>query len=245
MNSGEQSDFDAKATLDADIFMDYEMQTTHPRYIPAVLEQIDRPGLKFLDVGGASGVFLQQIMTLADQPIEATNLEYMGEYANRQVSDQIEFIEGSILESGLPDAAYDIVTFRHILHHLVADTLEATQANQKLALSEMLRIVKPGGCLVFEEELNLHRQFSRVIYELSKLGHRSRLKSDLFKGAGTVVVSFLSPRELATMLDDLGRTRDLEIVKDDYHKWDMPLRWKLTVLMSRVGSTVYVIRVNK
>jgi ubiquinone/menaquinone biosynthesis C-methylase UbiE len=236
--------FDAKATLDVDVFLSYENETSHPDYIPSVLGLITTPNLKLLDVGGASGVFLNEMMTAAAQPLQATNLEFMGEYASKQVSDQIEFIEGSILDSGIPDGSYDIVTFRHILHHLVADTVPETLANQQHALDEMLRIVKPGGYLAFEEELNQSRRFSRVVYQLSKWGHRSRFKSRFYEGAGSVVVSFLSPAEIAAMLDELGHTRSLELVKHDYHPWKMPLRWKATVLMANVGSALYVIRVG-
>jgi ubiquinone/menaquinone biosynthesis C-methylase UbiE len=242
--SGDDTKFDAKATLDVDLFLTYELETSHSDFIPSVLGLVTRPHLKLLDVGGASGVFLNEIMTATDQPLEATNLEFMGDYASKQVSNKIGFIEGSILESDIPDDSYDLVTFRHILHHLVADSVPQTLANQKHALAEMLRIVKPGGHLVFEEELNQTRLFSRIVYHLSKWAHRSPFKSRFFKGAGSVVVSFLTPKEIAAMLAELRRTRPLEIVKHSYEPWNLPLRWKVTVLMANVGSVLYSIRVG-
>ncbi|MCX7825899.1 MAG: class I SAM-dependent methyltransferase [Verrucomicrobiae bacterium] len=245
MKNDQSHGFDPKAAMDVEKFLGYEQGITHPHLIPSVLELITRPGLKILDVGGASGFFLNEIMTKAGYAVEATNLEFMAEYRDRQVNKQIRFLEGSILDSGIPDGSYDIVTFRHILHHLVADNIRQTLGNQQRALGEMARLVKPGGYLVFEEEVNRVWLCSRIVYFLSKWACRLGIKSDFYFGAGSVVVSFMTPSEIEAMLERLRPQYDLQLIKRQYQPWQMGWRWKLSVLMSWVGSLLCVIRVGR
>jgi len=245
MNQNQATQFDAKGVMDVEKFLAYEQGITNPHLIPSVLKLITAPGMKILDVGGASGFFLNEILTRARHAVEAHNLELMSEYKSKQMNERIRFLEGSILASSIPDGAYDIVTCRHILHHLVAGSVQQTLANQQQALEEMVRILRPGGYLVFEEWVNQVRLFSRIIYHLSKWACRVGIKSDFYYGAGSVVVSFLSPREIQTMLDKLGSQHDLQVLQRQYEPGKMSWRWKLSLLMSWVGSLLYVIRVGK
>ena len=51
-------------------------------------------------------------------------------------------LQGSVEENGLPDASFDLVTFRYVLQHL---------RRPSQALAEAWRLLRPGGHLVVVE----------------------------------------------------------------------------------------------
>ena len=232
---------DTERVLDAERFGEYERGFDRSWMLERCVPRIDRPGLRICDVGGATGVFLAKLAERSPHPFEGTVFEVDAAHRARLARDALRFVNGSILESDLPDGAFDIVTFAHVLHHLVADSAKARRALQERALAEMLRITKPGGYLIFEEQVNRIGPFARVVYELSRLANRTGLRSKFFD-AGTVVVRFMTPGEIegeiATHVRD-GRAR---VEESALTPWDMPGRWKLTLLMSRVGCAGFVVR---
>ena len=133
------------------------------------------------------------------------------------------------------------MTARHVLHHLVSDSAAGTRALQRRGIAEMLRLTRPGGFLVFQEQVHYVRPLSRSVYYLSRFANRHGLRLRLFE-AGKVVVSFMTPREIGDDVEAAGR--ELPLVVEAYS--DVPrqvaLKWKLTLLMANVGDVVYAIR---
>jgi SAM-dependent methyltransferase len=232
---------DPRQVLDPDRFRDYELGTTRSPLIPLLLSRIDRPGLAICDVGGATGRFLDAIARASPYPISATVFDVMPEYREHLVDPSIVFLEGSIVDNRLPSASFDIVTARHVLHHLVSDSAAGTRALQRRGIAEMLRLTRPGGFLVFQEQVHYVQPLSRSVYYLSRFASRHRLRLRLFE-AGKVVVSFMTPREIGDDVEAAGR--ELPLVIEAYS--DVPrqvaLKWKLTLLMASVGDVVYAIR---
>lgn len=227
--------------LDADRFMDYERGVKRSRLVAALLGVLDRPGMELCDVGGATGVFLNEILAKSPHPIRGTILEVNEKYRSHVVRPEFEFLCTSIVDNQVPDDTFDAVTFRHVLHHLVADSVPETLALQENALSELLRITRPGGYVIFEEQVHWVQPFSRAVYHLSKLANRYRIRWRFFE-TGTVVISFLTPAELAAMVArhrDAGR---LTVCYEQCTRRRVRWRWRLTVLMSRVGDALYVLR---
>lgn len=212
--------------------------------LKSILGLINRDGMKILDVGGASGVFLKIINENAKHKIIGYNLDFDPYYKDKQVNDKIKFINGSIIDSKIGDNQFDIVTFRHVLHHLIGNSIRETKENQKRALSEMFRIVKKGGYVIFEEEVNKIKLFSRIVFYLSKIANKWGIKSKGFQ-AGDVIVSFLTPRELERMIADIHGEYNIDIIGKSYKKWKMGLKWKITLLMGWVGSVSYLTQANK
>ena len=226
--------------LDPTRFMDYESSALKSPTVGYVLRLIDRPGLRVGDIGGASGAFLQEIGRLAEHPFEGTVLEVDGYYRDRQVDPAIAFIEASILDSGLPDGSFDLLTFRHVLHHLVSDSVKGTLALQRRALAEMMRLLAPGGHLVFQEQINRVKLFSRMVYYLSLLFNRYKIRLRYFE-TGVVVVSFLTPKEVEKTIGAMGRESRLQVLHSSFQKRRESLRWKLTLLMAFGGDVTYVL----
>ena len=134
-----------------------------------------------------------------------------------------------------------MVTFRHVLHHLVSDSSSHTLSVQRHGLSQMLRMLRPGGHLVFQEQVHQVKLFSRAVYHLSRLASRYRLRMRFFE-AGRVVVSFMTVEEVDKALQSLSDRDALEVVDSCYRPRSVQLRWKLTLLMANVGDAFYVIR---
>ena len=235
------SQLDPSSVLDADRFLDYEHSIRRSRLVEAVLGLVDRPGLSVGDIGGASGVFLDEIARRAAHPIRGTVIDVMETYRTRLVNPALEFECASILDGSITSDRFDIVTARHVLHHLVADSVSRTLRLQERALTEMVRITRPGGYVVFEEEVNRIRPFSRAVYHLSRFANRHQLRLRYFE-TGRVVVSFMTPAEIDRTLKSLADRGTVAILEQGYESRDMGLRWKLTLLMASVGNQFYVLR---
>lgn len=227
--------------LDPERFLAYEGSIRTSRLVDRVLRLVDRPGLSLCDVGGASGVFLDEIARRARYPFEGTVLEVRDDYRAHLVRRDLRFLRASILDGSVPGSSFDVVTTRHMLHHLVGATLAETRRLQARALAELVRITRPGGHLVFEEEVNQVAPFSSAVYYLSRFANRHNLRMRYFE-TGRVVVSFMTPAEIAAVLDPLAATGAIEIEEREYLARDVGLRWRLTLLMADVGNQLYVIR---
>ena len=241
MNSAENYQLDPKAILTPERFIEYEQSIVGSERVSSALDLIKHDGLKILDIGGASGVFLNELHKNSGRRLELFNLEVDDTYKSKQINSDIHFCNGSILNNEFKDDFFDMVTQRHILHHLIGTTLHETMRNQEKALEEMFRITKKGGYILVEEEVNNIKLFSRAVYFLSKVANKYKIKSKTFD-AGTVIVSFMTPAEIDGIVKKNMPKYGLEAVKRDYVAWDMSLKWKLTLLMSRVGHVSWLLR---
>lgn len=239
--SSQVEQLEPRHVLDADRFGEYERGFDRSWMLGRCVARMDRPGLRVCDVGGATGVFLAKLAECSPQPFEGTVLEVDTGHRARLVRGDLQFVHGSILENDLPDGAFDIVTFAHVLHHLVADSASGSRELQGRALSEMLRIAKPGGYLIFEEQVNRIASFSRGVYELSLLANRTGIRSKFFE-AGTVVVRFMTPGEIDEEIKRHVTAGHALVEEQILTRWRMPWRWKLTLLISRVGAVGVVLQ---
>ena len=238
MSRAEQ--LDTQSSLDAQRFSEYERLFDRAWMLEQCSARISRPGLRVCDVGGATGVFLDSLARRASHPFEGTVFEVDARHREHLVRSDLHFLNGSILDNDVPDASYDIVAFAHVLHHLVADSAAASYGLQQHALGELLRITRPGGYLIFEEQVNQVQPFARFVYELSRWANRLGVSSSFFE-AGTVVVRFMTPAEIEASLAAQAAAGRARIETRHFTPWNMPLRWKLTVLMARVGAAGFVV----
>jgi len=237
---------------DPERFMSYEyddygkpiQESERFRYLLDLINnKIKKDGITILDIGGASGVFLDTLMRASNYKISAYNLDFDGYYKDKQVSNEIKFLNLSILDSKMKEEQFDIVTFRHVLHHLVGNNVKETKDNQRKALSEIFRILKEGGTLIFEEQVNNIKLFSRIVYHLSKLANKWGIKSKTVQ-IGDVIVLFLTQGELRRLIEsnDKDRKSNIEIKEMKYVSRNLELKWKITLLMCSGGSVFGVVR---
>ncbi|MCB1033259.1 MAG: class I SAM-dependent methyltransferase [Acidobacteria bacterium] len=192
-------------------------------------------------MGGASGVFLNQVRQTSGHPFEGTILEVNDAYRTKMVHPSLRFLEASILDNDLPDGSFDIVTFRHILHHLVGGSVQDCLALQRKAISELLRLTRPGGYVLFQEQIHFVKPFSRAVFHLSKLANRYKIRWRYFE-TGTVVISFLTPGELSTLVDEQCGTHGATLEKREFTRRQVQWRWRLTLLMNKVGDGLFLLK---
>ena len=232
---------DTTQILDADRFAEYEEQLSRSWMLDRIVERIDRPGLKVCDVGGARGRFLEDLSNRSPHPIECTILEVDDRHREHRVNPDFRFVHGSVVDNDIPDGTFDFVTFQHVLHHMVSDTQAHTRELQEKSLAEMLRITRPGGFVVFEEQANRIAPFARLVYWMSRTANRSGLRWRYFD-VGGVVVSYLTPGEIRSAVERLRERGALSVEAEEFTPWGMPWRWRLTLLMAWTGAAGWVLR---
>ena len=229
--------------LTPDRFMDYEQELKGSRLVDLALARIVRDGMAVCDIGGASGVFLGELLNRSKYRFDATLLEVVDAYRLRLVDERIHYRLASVLDNDIPDGSFDMITFRHIVHHLVAANIAETLANQRRVFEQIFRMVRPGGYLIFQEQVHYVRLFARMVYRMSLLANKMKIRNSFFD-AGTVVVAFPTTQEIELFLDANKSKYAFDIEEYFNEPRDMPLRWKLTLLMKSVGDVTYVIKVN-
>lgn len=101
------------------------------------------PGLKILEIGCGSGEYTKALIA-AGINVYATDVsEKMLKLAQLKVGTgaRVRFFLSDVLQLPLPDNSLDVVIGNSILHHL----------DSEKALSEILRVLKKGGCVAFSE----------------------------------------------------------------------------------------------
>ena len=199
-----------------------------------------RTPLRVCEFGGGGGIVLHMIEEeLGGQPM-LVNAELVGQYGQRQVSDSIRFVQTSILEAGLADDAFDVVIARNVLHHLIGDTLRQTRQNQSYVFAELLRVTKPGGLIIIQEQVNQRSWACSMIYYLSRLASRLKLRIESFEVTPNTVIAYLTRSQLEALAE--SRLPRDQWQTSQYTRRPMALRWRLTVLMSNNGDALLALR---
>ena len=188
------------------------------------------------DIGGGNGNLLSNIKKYANIK-DLYNIEFTRSYFYNLSSDDIKPINGSISKLPIQDNSFDYVIVEDVLHHLIGNTRAHSKQNVVDALSEMQRVVKNGGYIIIDEEYNKYKIFSAALFHITKVLSKSSMQFKYFYIHKDVIVSFLSPLELTDMLINIDT---IKIIDVNQERWDMKLRYKLTLLMSNVGKIIFV-----
>jgi ubiquinone/menaquinone biosynthesis C-methylase UbiE len=104
---------------------------------------------KILDIGTGNGNFISIITQLTDNFCEIIGIDLVNatiEGCKHHFKDErINFFKMDVLDMEFEDDSFDFVCLSNSLHHL---------EDIKTSLSEMERVLKPGGALVFCEMVN-------------------------------------------------------------------------------------------
>lgn len=200
----------------------------------------ERTPLKICEFGGGGGIVLQMIAEeLGGQPL-LVNAELVGQYGQRQISDSIRFVQTTILQAGLASDTFDVVIARNVLHHLIGANLRQTRQNQGHVFAELLRVAKPGGLILIQEQVNQRPWACTLLYHLSRLASRLKLRIESFEVTPNTVIAYMTRSQLEALAEaSLPRAH---WQASQYTRRSMPLRWRLTVLMSNNGDTLLALR---
>jgi SAM-dependent methyltransferase len=198
--------------------------------------------LRVCEFGGADGLLLASIGERLGGDAELVNAELVQAFAQRQASPAIRFVPTSILDAAFPANAFDVVIARHVLHHLIADTLAGTRSNQARAFKELARITRPGGLVLIEEHVNPSAWSCSLLYHLSRFATKIRLRVSSFEITPHTVVAFLTPRDLARLGPEATQGR-LAPLAEDFLPVAMPIQWRLMMLRRNSGNLFLAHRV--
>lgn len=115
------------------------------------------PDGRLLDIGGGDGAFAA-VAAAAGYRVEATEFSAAGAAQIGQRVPSAAVHVGELVELGLPDAAFDVVTAWHSFEHM---------RDPFAALAEVRRILKPGGLLLMAVP-NRHNRLMALLYQLLK-----------------------------------------------------------------------------
>lgn len=111
-----------------------------------VLEADVHAGMRVLDLGCGSGDLTLHLVDAGADVVGLDLAPAMVEVARERVAHfggggTATFVTAPAEDSGLPDAQFDVVLGRYVLHHL----------DLELAAAEIARLLRPGGRAVFVE----------------------------------------------------------------------------------------------
>ena len=200
-----------------------EDQSTDSLIIPLVLEWLSKKKDKSIEIcefGGGAGQLLNEIQK-SNPKILCTNVEIINNYKNLLVSKKIKFVLGSVLSSKLPDNSFDILIMRDVLHHLIGRNYKETIENQRLALNELKRIVRPDGAVFLDELTNTSRIACRLIYFFSRINSKIRIRFISFYVTPNTIVSFLTTDKFSKLCTEIFGQKNMLFKKIARVKTDL------------------------
>ncbi|MEK7143029.1 MAG: methyltransferase domain-containing protein [Patescibacteria group bacterium] len=194
--------------------------------------------LEICEFGGGGGLLLSRLAKFSPKA-KLTNVELVAEYRKYQILPEIRFINGSILVPKFADSSFDIIVIRDVLHHLIGENLSNTRKNQRQALLELKRLLKPGGAIFIEELVNQSKIAGRIIYGLSKINSSLGIRSKYFQISPHTIVAFLTSKELLKLASEVfGK---INISRAIFRPSFYGLRFRLVHLGSSSGKQLLVI----
>jgi len=116
-----------------------------------------RPAGRLLDIGGGDGAFAS-VAAAAGYAVEATEFSSSGAAQIRQRVPAAITHTDELVNLGLPDAGFDVVTAWHSFEHM---------RDPFAAMREVRRILKPGGLFIMAVP-NRHNRLMALLYRLLK-----------------------------------------------------------------------------
>jgi SAM-dependent methyltransferase len=110
------------------------------------------PGLRVLDLGCGSGDLTLHLVETGAEVFALDLSPGMVEVARRRIETfadgaSASFVDAPVEQTGFPDAHFDVIVGRFILHHL----------DVSAAAVELARILRPGGRAIFAENSGRNR----------------------------------------------------------------------------------------
>lgn len=195
--------------------------------------------LEICEFGGGSGQLLNEIRKSYPKT-NLTNVEIISDYKNFLVLNKIKFVLGSVLVPDLASESFDVIIMRDILHHLIGKNYKETMGNQKHALSELKRLVKPGGVIFLEELINESEIATRIIYCLCWLNTKIGVHIPRLFISKNVIVSFLTSNKLINMSNKIFGEKNIK-----KQELDVKVQWYFRLLHFFGGLKKIILSIKK
>ena len=199
-----------------------------------------RGPLKVCEFGGGGGVLLEEIHKALGERVSLYNAELVEQYRSLQILPTIHFVRTSILDSGFDRGCFDVAIARHVLHHLVGKSLRQTRLNQRRAVLELFRVVRPGGLVLIEELVAQPPLACKTIYYLSRTSSQLGIRCDHFQITPYTVIALLTRKQLIALCEKF--VPSTQWIANAYAHRKLPLRWKVTLLMNNTGNAFIAMR---
>jgi SAM-dependent methyltransferase len=171
-----------------------------------------RPGVRALELGCGTGVFLERVApsgaSIAGIDLSADLLARARERLSGRAN--VALVRGNAESMPFPDGGFDAVYGSSILHHLNLDR----------TLTECFRLLRPGGRVVFAEPNILNPQVTFIFrmdavkdrygvspdeMAFSRFRARAALRRAGFQGVSVAPFDFVHPSVPATWVDSVAR----------------------------------------
>jgi len=184
----------------------------------------------FLELGTGSGRLLEYL-SQKGMKSELFGVDFckelLKEGKNRYRKD-LDFILADVRHLPFRMDSFDSVACRGLFHHMVSG---GPLQNVSLTSKEVRRVLKDGGVFFVNEECFDRKVGSRIIFLVSYMLAKLNVPLPYFEIYAKCIAFFLTPKELHTLID----SSSFKILEWMEIKWNMQLRYKLTLLVSRTN----------
>lgn len=195
--------------------------------------------IEICEFGGGAGQLLGEIRKSYPN-YSYTNVEIINDYKQLLVSENIKYVNTSVLDSTFADSSFDIIIMRDVLHHLIGGSLKETTENQERALYELKRLVRSGGAIFIEEFTNESEIATRMLYYLSWLNTKIGVHIPRLFISKNVIVAFLTSSKLLNMCNQIFGKKNIK-----KQELVVEAKWYFTLLHFLGGLKKLIITIKK
>lgn len=125
----------------------YSSREASPTWVAKMQDLLPHlQGQHVLDIGCGGGIYCKAFVDMGAGRVTGVDFSeeiLKGARENCEPYEQIDFVAGNALDTGLPSGQYDVILERALTHHLQKDQLPA-------CFEEASRLLKPGGVLLIQ-----------------------------------------------------------------------------------------------
>ena len=151
---------------------------------------------------------------------------------------------GSILDTdcidGIPKQ-YDFVLIASVIHHLVGDSRSLSVRNAQVAVTNTLKLTKPGGYVILYEPGIYPEWTGAALFHTKRLVTRFTTKRvqllDKWNNIGAPVISYYTDEQLKRMIGELSDARIVDVHVEDAH---VNFLWRMAGIRRRINTTIII-----
>jgi 2-polyprenyl-3-methyl-5-hydroxy-6-metoxy-1,4-benzoquinol methylase len=151
---------------------------------------------------------------------------------------------GSIVDSESIESIpkqYDFVLIASVVHHLVGDTRGLSVRNAQVAVTNTLKLTKPGGYVILYEPGIYPEWTGAALFQTKRLVTKFTTKRvqllDKWNNIGAPVISYYTDEQLQRMIGELPDVRIVDVHVEDAH---VNFLWRVAGIRRRINTTIII-----